>query len=77
MPAAAAAAQSKKLRPNRARRRWLDARVGSVTIPCPALHARPNALRNNTVRSNYNAFRLQFGAPQIRQWFKPKPADRP
>jgi hypothetical protein len=48
MPAAAAA-QSKKLRLARARRRRLNGKNGFVTIPCPVLHARPDALRNNTV----------------------------
>jgi hypothetical protein len=72
MPATAAA-QSKTLRPNRTRRRRLNAKNVSVTIPWAALHACPDAAFNNTERSDYNAFRLQFDAPQIRQRFKPKP----
>jgi len=40
----AAAAQSKKLRLVRARRRRLNMKNGFVAIPCPVLHARACAL---------------------------------
>jgi hypothetical protein len=72
-----AAAQSKKLRLDRARRRKLNGKNDFVAIPCSALSARPNAFLIDTVRSNHSAFCLQFGAPQIRPRFKPKPAGQP
>jgi hypothetical protein len=72
-----AAAHSKKQRLDRARRRKLNGKNGFVANPYSALPARPNALINDTVRSDHSAFRLQFGAPQIRRRFKPKPAGQP
>jgi len=72
-----AAAQSKKLRLDRARCRKLNGKDGFVAIPCSALPARPNAFLTNTGRSNHSAFCLQFGAPQIRPRCKPKPAGQP
>jgi hypothetical protein len=52
----AAAAHSKKLRLDRARRRKLNGKNGFVAIPCSALPARPSALRIDIVRSNHSRF---------------------
>jgi hypothetical protein len=71
MPATAAAAHSKKLRLDRARRRKLNGKIDFVAILYSALTARPNAFLIDTVRSNHSAFRSQFGAPQIRPRFEP------
>jgi hypothetical protein len=52
----APAAHSKKLRLDRARRRKLNGKNGFVAIPCSTVSARPNALRDDTVRSNIARF---------------------
>jgi hypothetical protein len=51
-----AAAHSKKLRLDRARRRKLNGKNGFVAIPCSALSARPNAFLIDTVRPNIARF---------------------
>jgi hypothetical protein len=51
-----AAAHSKKLRLDRARRRTLNGKNDFVAVPYSALPARPNAFVIDTVRSNIARF---------------------